>query len=325
MRNGALAFCMASGLVAVSIAVSSTACAQSWPARPVRVIVPFGAGGGTDIQGRLLSKKFYESMGQTFIIDNRPGAGGMIGAELGAKALPDGYTLLFTTASLCVNVTLYPKAAFDPLKDLLPVSVVSSTPLVLVTHPSVPARSVKELIALAKNRRGQMNAASNGSGTTSHLTIEMLKLAANIQVTHIPYKGGGPATAATIAGEVDFLFTTILSAYPHMQSGKLRGLAVTTLKKSRAAPDLPTMSETIRDFESDNWYAFFVPAGTPKEIVVKLNSEILKALKAPDIVDFMLKDGADPVGSSPGELAATFRREIEKYAKVIKTARIKVE
>jgi tripartite-type tricarboxylate transporter receptor subunit TctC len=317
-----LRFCFAASLL---VCIAPAALAQAWPAKSVRVIVPFGAGGGTDIQGRLLSKKFYESMGQTFVIDNRGGAGGMIGAELAAKAPPDGYTLLFTTTSLSVNVNLYAKAAFDPLKDLLPVSLVSSTPLVLVVHPSVPAKTVKDLIALAKARTGQMNVASNGSGTTSHLTIEMLKQAAGIQVTHVPYKGGGPATTALVGGEVDFLFTTVLTAQSFIKSGRIRGLAVTTARRSSALPDLPTMQSFYPGFESDNWYAFFVPAGTPREIVTRLNGEILKALKSPEVVDFMSKDGADPVGSSPEELAASFRREVEKYAKLIKAANIKVE
>jgi tripartite-type tricarboxylate transporter receptor subunit TctC len=313
------------GAALLLIGAAPVALAQVWPAKAVRVIVPFGAGGGTDIQGRLLAKKFYESLGQAFVIDNRGGAGGMIGAELAAKAPPDGYTLLFTTASLPANVSLYAKAVFDPLKDLVPVSLVSSTPLVLAVHPSVPAKSVKELIALAKARNGQMNAGSNGSGTTSHLTIEMLKQATGVQITHIPYKGGGPATTALVSGEVDFIFTTILSVYPQVKAGRVRALAVTTAKRSGIAPELPTMAETLPGFESDNWYAFFVPAGTPKEIIAKLNSEILKAIKSPDVQDYMIKDGADPVGSTPEALAALFRREVEKYAKLIKAAHIKVE
>lgn len=291
----------------------------------MRVVVPFGAGGGTDIQGRLLSKKFYDSLGQVFVIDNRTGAGGMIGAELAAKSPPDGYTILFSTASLAVNANLYPKSAFDPLKDLVSVSWVSSTPLVLAIHPSVPAKTVKELVALAKARKGRMNAASNGSGTTSHLTIEMLKQATGIEVTHIPYKGGGPASTAVVSGEVDFVFTTILSVYPQVKAGRLRALAVTTAKRSSAAPEIPTMSESIPGFESDNWYAFFVPAGTPKEIVVKLNGEILKALKSTEVIDYMKKDGADPVGSTPEELATYFRREVDKYAKLVKAANLKLD
>ncbi|MFN7086967.1 MAG: tripartite tricarboxylate transporter substrate binding protein [Burkholderiales bacterium] len=312
---------------AAAAALSFTAAtpAQNYPVKAVRVIVPFGAGGGTDIQGRLLGKKFYESMGQTFVIDNRPGAGGLIGAELAAKSPPDGYTILFTTASLAVNVSLYKKITFDPLKDLAPVSWVSSVPLVLVVHPSVPAKTPKELIALAKKRGGKMNVASNGSGTTSHLSVEMLKQMAGVDVTHIPYKGGGPAMTAIISGEVDFTFATALAAQPFIKSGKVRALAVTTAKKSAAFPDLPTMNSLYPGFESDNWYAMFVPAGTPQPIIAKINAEIVKALKAPEIQDFMTKEGAEPVGSTPEELAQYFRREVEKYAKVIKAGKIEVE
>ncbi|HEY9447124.1 MAG TPA: tripartite tricarboxylate transporter substrate binding protein [Burkholderiales bacterium] len=297
--------------------------ADNWPTKPVRIVVPFGAGGGTDIQARLLSKKFYESMGQTFVVDNRPGAGGLIGAEIVAKqSPPDGYNVLFTTASLSVNVSLYRKIAFDPMKDLAPVSWVSSVPLVLIAHPSVPAKTVQELIALAKKRAGKMNAGSNGSGTTSHLSIEMLKQLAHVDVTHVPYKGGGPAIAALISGEVDFEFATALAAQPHIKSGKVRPLAVTTAKRAKAFPDLPTMESLYPGFESDNWYAMFLPAGTPKEIIAKLNAEIVKALKAPDVEAFMAKEGGEPVGSTPDELAAYFKREVAKYAKVIKAGNI---
>ncbi len=299
--------------------------AQAWPVKPVRIIVPFGAGGGTDIQGRLLSKKFYESMGQTFVIENRTGAGGMIGAEAGAKAAPDGYTILFTTASLAVGASLYPKLPFDPVKDLAPVSWVSSVPLALAIHPSVPAKSVKDLVALAKARKGRMNAASNGSGTTSHLALELFKDTAGIEVAHVPYKGGGPATTATLSGEVDFVFTTILSVYPQVKAGRLRALAVTTAKRSSVAPELPTMAETFPGFEIDNWYAMFVPAGTPKDIVSKLHAELMKALKSQEVMDFMVKDGADPVGSTPEQLAAYYAKEVQKYARIIKQGNVKAE
>ena len=316
----------ASGAFATGLLlIAGGASAQGYPSKPVRVVVPFGPGGGTDIQGRLLGKKFYDSMGQTFVVDNRSGAGGLIGAEIVAKSPPDGHTILFTTASLSANVSLYKKIAFDPVHDLTPISWISSVPLVLSVHPSVPAKSVKELVALAKRRSGQLNAASNGSGTTSHLSIEMLKQAAGLEVTHIPYKGGGPATTALIGGEVDFGFGTILAVLPHVKSGKLRGLAVTTGKPSRALPELPTMASVFPGFESDNWYAMFFPAGTPKEIVSKMNAEILKAIKSPEVLDFMSKEGADPVGSTSEELAAYFKREIAKYAKVIKAANIQVE
>jgi tripartite-type tricarboxylate transporter receptor subunit TctC len=314
------------GTAAAVMALAATAAAaQSWPAKSVRIIVPFGTGGGTDIQGRLLGKKFFESMGQPFVVDNRAGAGGMLGAELAAKSPPDGYTLLFTTASLAVGPSLYKKLGFDPVRDLAPVSWVSSVPLVLAIHPSVPAKSVKDLVALAKARKGQMNAASNGSGTTSHLTLELLKQTAGIQVAHIPYKGGGPATTAVLSGEVDFVFTTILSVYPQVKAGRLRALAVTTAKRSGVAPELPTMGETFKGFEMDNWYAMFVPAGTPPEIAQRLHAEILKAMKSQEVLDYMTRDGADPVASSPAELAAYLKREIDKYARIIKAGGIQPE
>ena len=309
----------------VLLAGAGTAVAQAWPAKPVRIVVPFAPGGGLDIQARLFGKKFYETFGQTFVVDNRTGAGGLIGAEAVARAAPDGYTILFSSASLAVNVSLYKKLAFDPVKDFDPVSWVSSVPLVLVVHPSVPIRSVPDLIALAKKRAGQFNAASNGVGTTSHLSIEMLKQYAGVAITHVPYKGGGPATTAVLSGEVDIAFVPVLSAQPFIKSGKVRMLAVTTARRSSVLPDVPTMKSFYPEFESDNWYAVFVPAGTPQEIVAKLNSEILKALKSPEVIDYLLHDGADPVGSTPAELAANYLREIMKYAKLIKAANIRPE
>ena len=312
-------------LSAVTVGASGAANAQSWPDKPVRVIVPFGPGGGTDIQGRLLGKKFYESMKQTFVVDNRAGAAGLIGAELAVKSPPDGYTVLFTTASLSVNVTLYRKSLkFDPVKDLAPVSWISSVPLVLVTHPSVPAKSVKELLALAK-KTGKLNAGNNGAGTTSFLAVEMLKQATGASMVNVSYKGGGPAIIALISGEVDFEFGTALAVAPHVASGKVRAIAVTTAKPAKAYPKLPTMNSMYPGFDVDNWYAMFMPAGTPKPIVDKLNSEILKALKASDVLEFMAKEGGEPVGSTPEELMAMFKREIAKYAKVIETGKIAVQ
>jgi tripartite-type tricarboxylate transporter receptor subunit TctC len=312
-------------VAAIALAGAGPVAAQAWPAKPVRIVVPFTPGGGLDIQARLFGKKFYETLGQTFVVENRTGAGGLIGAEAVARSAPDGYTLLFSSASLAVNVSLYKKLAFDPVKDFDPVSWVSSVPLVLVVHPSVPVKSVPELVALARKRAGQFNASSNGIGTTSHLSIEMLKQYAGVAVTHVPYKGGGPATTAVLSGEVDIAFVPVLSAQPFMKSGKVKVLAVTTAKRSSILPDVPTMKSYYPEFESDNWYAFFVPAGTPQDIVTKLNAEILKALKAPDVIDYLSHDGADPVGSTPAELSANYRREIVKYAKLIKAANIQPE
>ena len=312
-------------LSAVTLGVSGAVHAQNWPVKTVRVIVPFGPGGGTDIQGRLLGKKFFESMGQTFVVDNRAGAAGLIGAEQAVRSPPDGYTVLFTTASLSVNVTLYKKSLnFDPVKDLAPVSWISSVPLVLVTHPSVPAKSVKELLALAK-KTGKLNAGNNGAGTTSYLAVEMFKQATGASMVNVSYRGGGPAIIALISGEVDFEFGTALAVAPHVASGKVRPIAVTTAKPAKAYPKLPTMTSMYPGFDVDNWYAMFMPAGTPKPVVDKLNAEILKALKASDVLEFMAKEGGEPVGSTPEELTALFRREIAKYAKVIEAAHITVQ
>lgn len=321
--NGRMAIrCIA---VALGFALGAGAHAQNWPVKPVRIIVPFAPGGGTDIQARLLGKNFFESMGQTFVVENRAGASGIIGAELAARAPADGYTILFTTASLAVNVTLYgSRVKFDPLKDLVPVSWISSTPLVLVVHPSVPAKSVKELVAIAK-KTGSLNAGSNGAGTTSHLSVEMLKQMTGVKVTHIPYKGGGPSMVALVSGETDLLFGTGPVAAPQIKTGKVKGLAVTTAKRSSAFPDLPTMNSVYPGFESDNWYAMFFPAGTPRPIVDKLNSEIAKALKAKDIQEFMPREALDAVASSPEELQANFKREIARYAKIIQAGNIKLD
>ena len=241
--------CAARAVAVAGLLVFNTAYSQEWPDKTVRIVVPFGPGGGTDIQGRLLSKKFYESMGQTFVVDNRPGAAGLIGTEQVTKAAPDGYTILFTTASLSVNVTLYQKTiVFDPVKDLVPVSWISSVPLVLVVHPTVPVNSVLELVALAK-KSNKMTAGSNGAGTTSFLAVEMLNQATGLKIVNVTYKGGGPAITALIGGEVDFEFATALAAAPHLKSGKVRGLAVTTVKPAAAFPELPTMASVYPGFD----------------------------------------------------------------------------
>jgi len=298
---------------------------QAYPNKPVRIIVPFGPGGGTDIQGRLLAKKFFESMGQTFVVDNRPGASGLIGTELAANSPSDGYTILFTTASLSVNVTLYGKTmTIDPLKQLQPISWISSVPLVLVTNPKVPAKNVQDFIAYAK-KSGKLNAGHNGAGTTSHLAIEMLKQMTGVNVVAVPYKGGGPSMNALVGGEVDFNFATALSAQPQIRNGKIHALAVTTAKASTAFPDLPTMASIYPGFDVDNWYAMFFPAGTPRPIVNKMNAEIKKAVQSAEVLDFMKREGADPAASSPEELTAYFKREIAKYAKVIKAGNITVQ
>jgi tripartite-type tricarboxylate transporter receptor subunit TctC len=311
---------------AFAVACPFHALAQQWPDRAVRIVVPFPPGGGIDIQGRVLANAFQKSMGQNFIVDNRTGASGLIGTQLVVEAPPDGNTVLFTSGILSVVVTLLARhVKFDVHNDLAPVSWISSAPLVLSVHPSVPAKSVKELVALAKRLPKPMNAAGNAAGTTSHLTAEMFNQAVGIKSTVVTYRGGGPAVIALISGEVDYLFATAPSIMPHVRSAKARALAVTTPKRSSALPDVPTMNSIYPGFEADNWYAMFYPKNAPKPIVAKLNAEIRKALDTPEMKAFFPREALDPVASSPEELSALVKREVEKYARVIREANIRVE
>ena len=312
-------------LGACAFGVSAGAAAQSWPVKPVRMIVPFAAGGGTDIQARLFSAKLSPALGQTVIVDNRPGGGGNIGAELVAKAPPDGYTVLFQSASLAVNQTLYTKLNYSAVRDLAPVMLVSSTPLILVVHPTVPVKSVKELIALARAKPDRFNFGSNSTGSTSHLSAELLKTMTGTKMTHIPYKGSGQATTALLGGEIDMFFSTMAPAVPHIKAGKMRALAVTTLKRSPVLPEVPTMNDTVKGFESDNWYGMFFPAGTSREIITRYHAEMMKVLQDKDVRTLMERDGSEPLGSTPEEFGIYFKREVEKYAKVIKASGAKAE
>jgi len=301
---------------------ASTASAQSYPTRSVRIVVPVAPGGGLDTQGRLLSKKLQETMGQVFVIDNRPGANAMIGTEIVVRSPADGYTLLFAGAVLATAVTLNKNLAFDLQRDLAPVVQVSSAAQLLVVHPSLPAGTVQELVALAKRQAGRMNASSAGTGTANHLALEMLRQKAGINMTHIPYKGSGPAIMALMSGEVDFAVAGALSTVPHIRSGRIRALAVTTPKPSPAVPGVPTLASIYPGLESTNWYTIFAPAGTPAAITAKISSELAAALKSPEIRELLVKEGADPVGSTPAETAAFFKREVERYAEVIRAANI---
>jgi tripartite-type tricarboxylate transporter receptor subunit TctC len=309
----------------LSAVLATAALAQSYPVKTVRVIVPTGPSGGADVQARLMSKRFAESMGQSFFVENRPGASGTIGAEIASKASPDGYTLLVTSSLIAVSTTFYKKLTFDPLKDLAPVSQIASAPQALIVHPSVPAKSVKDLVALAKQQPGRLNAGSSGSGSINHLALEMFRQAARIDVAHIPYKSGAAAGTAIMSGEVDLIFTGTVQALPILRTRRARALAVTSLKPSGALPGVPTMDSFYPGFVSANWYAMFAPAGTPPAIINRLHSEIVTAVKTPEIRDFMTGEGAEPVGSSPQEFAAYLRAEIERYAKVVKAGNLKID
>jgi tripartite-type tricarboxylate transporter receptor subunit TctC len=314
-------------LVVVALSIAPlVAGAQTWPNKTVRIIVPFAPGGTTDVLARMLARRYGEALGQPFVVENRSGAGGMIGTEVAIKAPADGYTLLFTSASLSVNTTLFAsKIKLDPTKDLAPVVWASSVPLVLTLHPSVPAKTVQELVALSKRQKGGLNAGHNGSGTTSHIAVEMLAQQTGAKVVPIAYKGGGPTTTAVLGGEIDFVFSTLTTVKPHIEAGRVRALAVTTRKPSSIFPKLPTMDSIYPGFESDNWFGMFVVAATPKEIVTRLHGLAVETLKSPEVRDFIVRDGGDIIAGGPEEFGNHFRNEIARYAKVIRAGNIKGE
>jgi len=295
--------------------------AQGYPVKPVRIIVPFPAGGGTDLMARTLGDKLGAALGQSFLVDNRSGAGGALGTDLAAKAAPDGYTLLVSSSSaLVIGPNLMRKAPYDPLRDLAPVILISSSPNVLVVHPSVPAKSVKELIALAKRRPGALNYASNGAGTLSHLTAELFKLRGGFEIVHVPYKGAPPAVIDTMAGNVSLLFSAYPTVSAQVKSGRLRALAVTSTNRASIAPDLPTVAETLPGFDSSQWWGMFGPAGMPPAVVSRLNAEMQKALSMADVKKRLAADAADPIGGSAADCSRFLRADFEKWRKVIQDA-----
>lgn len=317
----------ACALLAATSLIAAPAFAQTYPTKPIRLIIPFPPGGPNDILGRVLAQKMSEQLGQQVIIDNRGGGGGIIGAELAAKAAPDGYTLLLGgTASLSINPGLRKQLPYDPIKDFAAVSLVGTAPSILVTHPTVPVKTVRELIELAKAKPGKLNFASAGIGTPPHLAGELFKNMAGVDMVHVPYKGGGPALTDLLAGQVGIYFCGISSALPFVKEGKLRGIAVTSAKRTAVMPEMPTIAESgLPGYEVGNWYAIVAPAATPRAIVARLNSEIVKALAGAEVKKRFLELAADPIGSTPQELAAYNRSEIAKWAKVIKSAGIKPE
>ena len=302
-------------------AITAPAAAQqNYPTRPIRIIVPFTPGGATDILARLLSVRFHAAWGQAAPVENRPGGAGNIGAEVVVRSPPDGHMLLMSTASMAVNVTLFPKMPFDMRRDLTPISQVASAPIVIVVHPSVPARTLPELLKLAKSRKDILSFGSNGTGTTSHLAGELLQQLSGVKFTHVPYKGASGAMLSLVSGEVEIGMPATTSARPHIATGKLRGLAVTTIRKSSVLPDLPTVASYYPGFDIDNWFSLWAPAGTPPAVINQLHAEVVKSLQHQDMKTFFQREGAEPVGSSPAELAAHVSREIEKYAKIIKAS-----
>lgn len=313
-------------LLGAAALLSPPALAQSYPSKPVRLVVPFPPGGVTDIVGRLLAQKLGEALGQQVVVENRGGAAGAIGAVAVAKSAPDGYTLLMATATHAINATLVPNSGFDLVKDVVPVSLAASVPLLLAVHPGVPARDVKELVAFAASRPGQVNFASGSTGSASHLAGEMLKSMAKVDMVHVPYKGGSLGIQDLVGGQVQLMFENMPSILPFVQAGKLRGLAVTGPKRSPAAPDLPTMIESgYAGFEAGSWYGLFAPAGTPKDITARLNADMVKALRAAETRKLLAQQGAEPIGNSEAEFAAFIQAEIAKWGRVIRSANVKVD
>ena len=300
--------------------------AQNYPSKPIRFIVPFPPGGGTDTVARVISQRLAERLGQQVVIDNRGGANAIIGTEMGAKAAPDGYTLTFTLpAAVAVNPSLYPKLPYAPLRDFAPVTQLNTIALLLVAHPGVQANSIRELIALATAKPGQLTFASSGNGSAAHLAMELFKLMAGVDMVHIPYKGGGPALNDIVGGQVQLMSGPMISALPFVKAGRLKALAVTTDKRIAGLPEVPAIAETVRGYESSIWHGVLAPAGTPRPIVMRLHDEIVKILMVPEVKERFAREGAETVGNTPEQFSAFIKSETAKYAKLIKAAGIRAD
>jgi tripartite-type tricarboxylate transporter receptor subunit TctC len=314
-------------LVALAMANVYPALAETWPTRPIRFIVPFAPGGGGDVVGRIIGQRMSEQLGKPLVIDNRAGGGGTLGCELAAKAAPDGYTLLLgNVGPIAVGPALYPKLAYDPVRDFAPVTMIASFPNLLVANPGLPFKTVPELVAYAKSRPGTLNFASAGAGTSTHLAGELFKSVAGIDVVHVPYKGGAAAMTDIIAGQVAYYFGTMPSSMPLAKAGKLRALAVTSLTRSPAAPEVPTIAESgYPKFETAAWYGLMFPTGTPREIVARTNAATMVVLALPDIRERLVHEGSEPLGSTPAQFGAYIKAEIAKWSGVVKAAHLKAD
>ena len=319
--------CVAFCLIGLLLVSSDNAIGQAYPTKPVRMIVPFPAGGATDIVGRLIAQKLSESWGQQVIVDNRGGAGGTIGSELAAKSPPDGYTILVGTSSThAIAPSLYSRLGYDPVRDFAPVTLIANATILLAVHPSVPARNVRELVALAKRQPNALSFASSGNGGISHLIGEHFKSVAGIQMLHVPYKGDTPALVDLASGQVHLMFGTAVSFLPYVKSRRLNALAVTNPKRSPIVPDVPTVAESgLHGFEALQWFGILAPAGTPRELVSRLNGDIVKTLRLPDIRERMVALGAEVVGSSPEQFASFQKADAAKWAKVVKESGAKID
>jgi len=327
LRKAALRLAVAGWTCAALTATLGTgaASAQAFPVKPVRIVVPFAPGGPNDILARFIGQKLSEAWGQSVIVENRAGAGTVIGTEIVAKSPPDGYNLLMVSTSHTANPTLVAKLPFDTLRDLAPVVKVAYSANVLLSHPSLPARSVKELLAVARSRPDQVTYASGGNGTSTHLSGELLCQMGRVKMLHVPYKGAGPANIALISGEITWMFGNALPSVPLIRSGRLKALAVTSLQRTQALPDVPTVAETLPGFEATSWYGVSVQGGTPRDVIARLNQDINRVLQTGEMRARLETEGAEPAGGTPEAFSAFFRAEIDKWAKVVHAAGIKLE
>jgi tripartite-type tricarboxylate transporter receptor subunit TctC len=326
-RTTRIASAAGSVLLGFSLSLAGVnAFAQSYPSKPVRIVVPYLAGGAADVVARLVGQKLGESFGQTVLVDNRPGGGANIGSDFVAKSAPDGYTLLLATPANVVNVSLFANMPYDTLKDLAPVTLMGTSANILVVHPSLPVKSVRELIAFAKARPGQLTYASSGNASSNHLSGELFASLAKLELIHVPYKGGGPAITDLMGGQVTMYFSSLPSALPFVRSAKLRALGVTSDKRAAAAPELPTIAEAgLPDYAFVAWHALLVPTGTPQAVIDKLNTEVVRIVKNPDTRSRLENQGVDVVGGTPAELATFLRDEMAKCARLVKAAGIKAD
>ena len=318
---------LSGALVCLSgVSIAGLAQAQSWPTKPIKLIVPYPPGGGTDVIARIVQEPLAKELGQQVIIDNRGGAGGSIGSALAAQSPSDGYTILFTLSSHTINPAIYTKLPFDTEKDFSSVVTVASLPQILVANPNFPAKTVKEVIEMAKAKPGSISYASVGNGSPGHLAGAMMATDAGVDMTHIPYRGGGPAVTDVMAGQVPLLWVSIPAAAQFVKAGKLRALAVSTVKRSAVFPEVPTMVESgFKGFEVDSWYAMFVPAKTPQAIIDRINKAAVNVLSQPDVKERLLGQGAEAVGDTPAQLSGVVKKEIAKWKQVVKSANIKVD
>jgi tripartite-type tricarboxylate transporter receptor subunit TctC len=313
-------------LAAVALFVTPPAAAQSYPSKSIRFVVPFAPGGGNDILGRVVAQKLNEGFGVPVLVDNRGGAGGTIGTDVVAKSPPDGYTLLINNVSLAVNATLFPKLPYDTLKDLEAVSLAGRQPNILVVHPALPVKSVKELIALARAKPGELSFASGGIGSSSHLSTELLKYLTKVDIVHVPYKGMGPALVDVVSGQTQLAMATMASALPHLRSNRMRALAVSTAQRVAVVPDVPTIMESgVKDFEYSTWYGILAPAGTPPAVISRLNAEVVKLLAQREVGERFGAQGVEPASSTPHAFKTFLQSEVKRWAPVVKASKMKVE